>query len=64
MTPSSASMCARDLNVLVISAETTLAVRWPLPAGPWREGWGAIERADLRDRHPETGDGRSRRPRW
>lgn len=37
----------RDLNVLVISAETTLAVRWPLPAGPWREGWGAIARADL-----------------
>jgi len=36
----------RDLNVLVISAETTLAVRWPLPAGPWREGWGAMERAD------------------
>ena len=37
----------RDLNVLVVSAETTLAVRWPLPAGPWREGWGAMERADF-----------------
>ena len=37
----------RDLNVLVMSAETTQAVRWPLPAGPWREGWRAIERADL-----------------
>lgn len=37
----------RDLNVLVVSAETTLAVRWPLPAGPWREGFGAIERADV-----------------
>jgi tetraacyldisaccharide 4'-kinase len=37
----------RDLNVLVVSAETTLAVRWPLPAGPWREGWGALERADF-----------------
>ncbi len=37
----------RDLNVLVISAETTLAVRWPLPAGPWREGWEAIARADV-----------------
>lgn len=36
----------RDLNVLVMSAETTRAVRWPLPAGPWREGWGALERAD------------------
>ena len=30
----------RDLNVAVVSAETTRAVRWPLPAGPWREGWG------------------------
>lgn len=37
---------ARDLNVCVVSAETTRAVRWPLPAGPWREGWGALERAD------------------
>jgi len=37
----------RDLNILVVSAETTLAVRWPLPAGPWREGWGAMERADF-----------------
>ncbi|HEX5005358.1 MAG TPA: tetraacyldisaccharide 4'-kinase [Gemmatimonadales bacterium] len=36
----------RDLNVLVVSAETTLAVRWPLPAGPWREGWEALDRAD------------------
>lgn len=36
----------RDLNVLVVSAETTLAVRWPLPAGPWRERWSALERAD------------------
>lgn len=36
----------RDLNVCVMSAETTRAVRWPLPAGPWREGWRALERAD------------------
>jgi tetraacyldisaccharide 4'-kinase len=36
----------RDLNILVMSAETTRAVRWPLPAGPWREGWSALERAD------------------
>ena len=28
----------RDLNIAVVSAETTRAVRWPLPAGPWREG--------------------------
>jgi tetraacyldisaccharide 4'-kinase len=36
----------RDLNLLVMSAETTRAVRWPLPAGPWREGWSALDRAD------------------
>jgi tetraacyldisaccharide 4'-kinase len=36
----------RDLNLLVMSAETTRAVRWPLPAGPWREGWDALNRAD------------------
>jgi tetraacyldisaccharide 4'-kinase len=36
----------RDLNLLVISAESERAVRWPLPAGPWREGLGAIDRAD------------------
>ena len=36
----------RDCNVAVMSAETSRAVRWPLPAGPWREGWGALERAD------------------
>ncbi len=36
----------RDLNILVMSAETTRAVRWPLPAGPWREGWDALARAD------------------
>lgn len=37
----------RDLNVCLISAETTRAVRWPLPAGPWREGLRALDRADL-----------------
>jgi tetraacyldisaccharide 4'-kinase len=36
----------RDLNIAVMSAETTRAVRWSLPAGPWREGWGALEPAD------------------
>lgn len=36
----------RDYNIAVVSAETTRAVRWPLPAGPWREGWHALERAD------------------
>lgn len=37
----------RDLNVCVVSAETTRAVPWSLPAGPWREGLGALERADV-----------------
>jgi tetraacyldisaccharide 4'-kinase len=36
----------RDLNIAVVSAETTRAVPWSLPAGPWREGLGALERAD------------------
>lgn len=36
----------RDLNICVVSAETSRAVRWPLPAGPWREGLGALARAD------------------
>lgn len=35
-----------DLTVLVVSAETTRAVHWLLPAGPFREGWEALERAD------------------
>jgi tetraacyldisaccharide 4'-kinase len=36
----------RDLNIAVVSAETTRAVRWALPAGPWREGLKALDRAD------------------
>ncbi|MEO8200267.1 MAG: tetraacyldisaccharide 4'-kinase, partial [Gemmatimonadota bacterium] len=36
----------RDYNIVLISAETTRAVRWPLPAGPWRESWHALDRAD------------------
>ena len=38
---------ARDLNVAVVNTEHARAVRWPLPAGPWREGWGALGRADV-----------------
>lgn len=38
---------ARDLNVALLNAENARAVRWPLPAGPWREGWSALARADL-----------------
>jgi tetraacyldisaccharide 4'-kinase len=37
----------RDLNIAVVSAESSRAVRWTLPAGPWREGWRAMRRADL-----------------
>lgn len=36
----------RDLNLALVAAETTRAVRWPMPAGPWREGLGALARAD------------------
>jgi len=36
----------RDLNILVVSAESAGASPWTLPAGPWRESWGALERAD------------------
>jgi tetraacyldisaccharide 4'-kinase len=37
---------ARDLNICLVSAETSRAVPWRLPAGPWREGFDALERAD------------------
>ncbi|MBI1966845.1 MAG: tetraacyldisaccharide 4'-kinase [Gemmatimonadetes bacterium] len=37
---------ARDVNLAVVSAEHAGFVPWPLPAGPWREGWGALARAD------------------
>jgi len=39
---------ARDLNVLVVSAESLDVSPWALPAGPWREGWDrrAFARAD------------------
>jgi len=36
----------RDYNLAVVSAETSRAVRWSLPAGPWREGLEALHRAD------------------
>jgi len=38
---------ARDLNIAVVSAEHARYAPWPLPAGPWRETWGALARADL-----------------
>lgn len=37
----------RDLNIALVSTESGRAVRWTLPAGPWREGIKAIRRADL-----------------
>ncbi len=37
----------RDLNIAVVSAESGRAVPWTIPAGPWREGWRALRRADL-----------------
>ena len=38
---------ARDFSLAVVSAETTRAVPWALPAGPWREGRRqALSRAD------------------
>ncbi|HXH63587.1 MAG TPA: tetraacyldisaccharide 4'-kinase [Gemmatimonadales bacterium] len=36
----------RDVNIVLVSAENVRLSRWPLPAGPWREGWGALRRAD------------------
>lgn len=37
----------RDLNVLLVAVERARQARWPFPAGPWREGWSAMERADV-----------------
>ncbi len=37
----------RDLNIAVVSAESSRAVRWTLPAGPWREPWTALRGADV-----------------
>ncbi len=37
---------ARDLNIAVISVESSGVSSWALPAGPWREGRQALGRAD------------------
>ena len=37
----------RDVNIALVSTESTRAARWTLPAGPWREGLKALRRADL-----------------
>ncbi len=36
----------RDFNLLLVAAESARAVRWCLPAGPWREPIGSARRAD------------------
>jgi len=36
-----------DAMLVVVSADTWAGPHWPLPAGPWREGIGALRRADL-----------------
>ncbi len=36
-----------DLQIVLVSAESLTAPRWPLPAGPWRETWGTLVHADL-----------------
>jgi len=38
---------ARDVNLAVVSAESCAGSPWPLPAGPWRERWDALDRADV-----------------
>ncbi len=38
---------ARDLNIAVVGTENARAAPWPLPAGPWRESWDALDRAQL-----------------
>jgi tetraacyldisaccharide 4'-kinase len=35
-----------DLMLAVLAAESAGERRWPLPAGPWREGLGALRRCD------------------
>lgn len=34
------------LRVVVLGAETSRAVRWPVPAGPWRAPWSSLRDAD------------------
>ncbi|HET7038843.1 MAG TPA: tetraacyldisaccharide 4'-kinase [Gemmatimonadales bacterium] len=38
---------ARDADIVLVSAESAAQPPWTLPAGPWREGWGQLRRADL-----------------
>ena len=36
----------RDVNLALVAVEHLDSSPWLLPAGPWREGWGALGRAD------------------
>lgn len=36
----------RDVNLVLVSVEHLAYSPFPLPAGPWREGWSALGRAD------------------
>jgi tetraacyldisaccharide 4'-kinase len=38
---------ARDADVVLVSAESASFPPWSFPAGPWREGWRQLRRADL-----------------
>lgn len=38
---------ARDVDLVLVSAESAGLPPWPLPAGPWREGWRQLRRAHL-----------------
>ena len=37
----------RDLDLVIVSAESLAESRWPLPAGPWREQGDALKRAAM-----------------
>ena len=37
----------RDLDIVLVSVESTGAAPWTLPGGPWREGLRALKRSDL-----------------
>lgn len=38
---------ARDVDIVLVSADAGLSPRWPLPAGPWREPIRALRRATI-----------------
>ena len=53
---------ARDLNICLVSAESSQAVRWPLPGRTVARGLAALDRADLvivTRKRADRGDGRA-----